>query len=543
MIPLANHLWQSTLFTVLAFGLTLLLRRHSAHLRFRIWMAASLKFLLPFSLLTSAGSLFEGRGPVPAAAPALIREVREPFNPVTTLPIPDTPPGSALLSTLAIVWAAGCLLLLARWLRQWIRLRKLHLAARLVMRRAGCDVFESNTLQEPGVFGIFRPVLLLPEGIREHLTGEQFEAILAHEFAHVRRRDNLFAAIHMAAQAIFWFHPLVWWIGARLISEREQACDQEVLRLGNRPQVYAESIVNVCRAYVESPVACAAGVTGADLKQRIRGILRPARLLDLSNTARALLASGTLLVVLLPVFGGWAQNRPDSLKFDVASIRESKAGHDSSQLGPAPGGGFRANNVTVRQLITFAYSLREFQVDGLPGWATSKRYNLLANTDPPQPPIDMKNVTMSGIEARIAVERERMRMLLAERFQLTVRRDSKEMPVYALTIAKGGHKLKPVKEGERPPHMRSGRGQASGVSVPIRAMADSLSGYLSRRVVDETGLTGVFDFEFKWSPDEAGAEGPSLFTAMQEQLGLKLESKRAPVDMLIVERVEKPSEN
>ena len=102
-------------------------------------------------------------------------------------------------------------------------------------------------LVEPGVFGIFRPVLLLPEGIAERLDQAQLEAILAHELCHIRRRDNLTAAIHMAVQATFWFHPLVWWLGARLVDERERACDEEVLRLGNKPQVYAEGILNVCK--------------------------------------------------------------------------------------------------------------------------------------------------------------------------------------------------------------------------------------------------------------------------------------------------------
>ena len=97
--------------------------------------------------------------------------------------------------------------------------------------------------------------------------------MLAHELCHVRRRDNLTAAIHMIVEAIFWFHPLVWWIGARLVEERERACDEEVLSLGNEPQVYAEGILNVCKLYLESPLRCVSGVTGSDLKKRIQAIL------------------------------------------------------------------------------------------------------------------------------------------------------------------------------------------------------------------------------------------------------------------------------
>ncbi len=113
---------------------------------------------------------------------------------------------------------------------------------------------------------MFRPVLLLPEGIEERLDVGQLDAILAHELCHVRRRDNLTAAIQMVAQSVFWFHPLVWWVGERLIEERERACDEEVLRRGGSPRVYAEAILNVCKLYMELPLACVSGVTGSNLK-------------------------------------------------------------------------------------------------------------------------------------------------------------------------------------------------------------------------------------------------------------------------------------
>ncbi len=101
----------------------------------------------------------------------------------------------------------------------------------------------------------------------ERLTPSQLEAVLAHELCHVRRRDNLTSVIHMIVEAVFWFHPLVWWIGARLVEERELACDEEVLRLGSEPRVYAEGILNVCKLYVESPLRCVSGVTGSNLEE------------------------------------------------------------------------------------------------------------------------------------------------------------------------------------------------------------------------------------------------------------------------------------
>jgi beta-lactamase regulating signal transducer with metallopeptidase domain len=128
-----------------------------------------------------------------------------------------------------------------------------------------------HLMREPGVFGIFRPVMLLPAGIVERLTPEQLLAILLHEANHMRRRDNLTAFLHMLVEAVFWFHPRVWWIGARLVDERERACDEEVLRLGSEPHTYAEGILNICKLCVESPSACGSGVTGANLKKTNRG--------------------------------------------------------------------------------------------------------------------------------------------------------------------------------------------------------------------------------------------------------------------------------
>ena len=130
-------------------------------------------------------------------------------------------------------------------------------------------------MQEPAVAGIVRPVLLVPDGIEGWLSTAQLRAVLAHEPCHVRRRDNLKAALHMVVESLFWFHPLVWWLETRLIAERERACDEEVLADGNKATDYAEGIVRVCQNYLESPLRCAAGVGGGDLARRIESILDP----------------------------------------------------------------------------------------------------------------------------------------------------------------------------------------------------------------------------------------------------------------------------
>src|SRR5206468_12897617 len=180
-------------------------------------------------------------------------------------------------------------------------------------------------LVEPAVFVIRIPVLVLPEAIGERLTPDQLKAVLLHELCHVRRRDNLAAAMYMVAETVFWFYPLVRWIGKRLIDERERACDEEVLRLGNEPLVYAEGILHVCKSYFESPLHCASGVTGSDLKQRVRAILAGCIEYDLSFAKKALLAMAGSAAVAVPIALGLltapaihAQSEPRP-KFQVAS--------------------------------------------------------------------------------------------------------------------------------------------------------------------------------------------------------------------------------
>jgi bla regulator protein BlaR1 len=200
---------------------------------------------------------------------------------------------------------------------------------------------------EPGVVGLVHPILLLPDGIVERLTPSELEAVLAHELCHVRRRDNLFASIHMVVEAIFWFHPLTWWIGARLVEERERACDEEVLNLGNRPDVYADAILNVCKLYVESPLVCVSGVTGSSIRRRVEVIMTNRAIPGLNRVKKLVLAGAAVAAVTLPILVGvgstpaiQAQSNA-SPKFDVASIKPCSPGDGSTggRGGKGAGGG------------------------------------------------------------------------------------------------------------------------------------------------------------------------------------------------------------
>jgi bla regulator protein BlaR1 len=337
-----NHLWQSTVFAAAAALGCAALRRNSPRLRYWLWLAASLKFLIPFSLLVSTGARVQMPPDTPSLRAVTVQQISTYFAPVVATRATVQWP-----LVLAAIWFARSLFLLVRWFRNW---RRMMVAAR-----------EGRTL-EPGVFGLFRPVLLLPENLADSLTEEQLQAVLAHEARHIECYDNLTAALHMVVETLFWFHPIVWWIGARLMDERERDCDEAVLRQGSQPGVYARGIVQVCEAYVESPLACASGISGSDLKKRIREIMTWRGSLPVTLRAKAMLAVAAFAIMSVPFVIGIlrAQTLPPapSYGYDVASIHKSAPGSNNHMIGPGPQGGLarakRAGHCTDSRCVRCA---------------------------------------------------------------------------------------------------------------------------------------------------------------------------------------------
>jgi beta-lactamase regulating signal transducer with metallopeptidase domain len=301
---LLDHLWQSTLFALPLGALTLLLRRHAAALRFWLWFAASVKFLVPFSVLMAMGAAVTlPVAPMLPGGPAL-EVLQDTAAPFTSAPAASVVPDGTTnwIVMLIAAWAAGTLLALLIWGKRWLELRALVRAARPLAMAAPLPVLTSSAPIEPGLIGIFRPVLMLPDGIQARLSPQEMDAILAHELCHFRRRDNLTAAVHMLVESLFWFHPLVWWLGRRLMNERERACDEAVLAVGNDPRVFAEGILNVCRFYIQPPQAGASALSGANLRVRIETILanRTARRLNVAQKfGLSVIATLSLLLLVL----------------------------------------------------------------------------------------------------------------------------------------------------------------------------------------------------------------------------------------------------
>jgi len=182
--------------------------------------------------------------------------------------------------------------------REFRALRRVEAEAR---SRKPIPIVVTRRALEPGIFGVIRPVLLWPVRLSEKLDDLQIEAIVAHELEHVRRRDNLIAAVHTLVKALFWFHPAVYWMGLKMSEERERACDERVIEQRTQPEKYAQSILTVCAFCLESPLPCVAGVSGSDLKERILRIMTHRSGVALTIGRRALLAAAALLVLALPI--------------------------------------------------------------------------------------------------------------------------------------------------------------------------------------------------------------------------------------------------
>jgi TonB family protein len=178
------------------------------------------------------------------------------------------------------------------------RLLPPHGGPRVALRRTALS-------SSPCVAGVIRPTLLWPDDVDRHLTDAQLEAILAHELAHVRRRDNVMSAAHAMVEVLFWFHPLVWWLGARLTDERERACDDDVLRsMDVAPDVYADGILKVCETAIGAPIASAAAITSSPLIHRIEAIMTSHHPRALRPIHRVLLVIATIALAAVPLAAG-----------------------------------------------------------------------------------------------------------------------------------------------------------------------------------------------------------------------------------------------
>jgi uncharacterized protein (TIGR03435 family) len=486
----------------------------------------------------------------------------------------------AFLSWVVAFWLTGATAFSLRLLGGWILAERLRstmvrpvsaewqrtldrLKTRISVSRP-VRLLVSGRLQAPAAMGWLRPIVLVPAGALAGLPVAQIEALLLHELAHIRRHDYPVHILQSAVEAVFFYHPAVWWVSSHMRAERELCCDDIAVSVTGDAVIYARALAEFDSARWIQPNVMAAN--GGSLADRI------ARLLGQPSTSRRpSCGPGTAPALILLAIGAWAVFAQPTVRaqFEVASVKPS-FNRSVQNVRPLPGR--LTADATLQILIQYAYGVQPFQVVGAPAWMQSGRYQIEAKADG------------NANRARMFLM---LQSLLEDRFQLRTHRDTRDLPVYALVAAKGGFRLPPPKEGgcvdstedASPEWAGAGRMAAPGEVEPATVLCGSagvslntagariqggkvampelvrmLSRVLGRSVIDRTGFTGLFDLQLDFVADEttpampppppdSGMSGLPIPQALRQQLGLQLESTKGPVEVIVVDHAERPSGN
>jgi uncharacterized protein (TIGR03435 family) len=436
-----------------------------------------------------------------------------------------------------------------------------------------------DSVAGPLTCGAVRPAVMLSPDVLQWPSPDIRRAIV-HELEHVRRHYWLVHSVARAIGALYWFHPLVWACWRSLCLEAERSCDDAVIRQEDATD-YAEQLITLAERLTHHrhrPVLAMA--SRGDLSARIGALLDPTRRRDgvaaatvAAVVALALSAAGAAapfrLVAVVEAQTTSETRIGDataaSPAFEVVSVKPNEVVGESGVITGPAASPFRVVNVTLHAIIRYAYDLRDSQLLDSPDWTRAERFDITA-TYP-------TTATRSADGARLMLQRA-----LAERFGLRVRRERRELPVYRLVTARGDGRLgrllvrsdvdcvqwladkksqfigtPPIRPGGARPAclIVAQRNYIVAGTKPVADLARALESIVSRPVIDATGLAGNFDIELQWTSAPGLDPGSTtssdsdvtVFTALQEQLGLKLEPGRAPVDTLVVESVSRPTPN
>jgi uncharacterized protein (TIGR03435 family) len=596
---LVHFLWQGLAIALLYAAVdTIMASRFSANGRYLLACAALV------AMMAAPLTTWELMGP-PAASPDAAYQIHGiPSVPsatsnagAATLPdsvraiVPEVQP-APFLAWVVVVWLFGAAALWVRLAGGWVvaaRIRSMlvrrappewqhtlqKLGAQIGLSRP-VRLLVSALVHVPTVVGWLRPVVLVPVGSLEGLPAEYVEALLLHELAHIRRHDYLVNILQSVAEALLFYHPAVWWVSGHIRVRREFCCDDVAVSVSGDALTYARALAHL-ESHHPAHLTAALAATGGSLADRIARLLGQSR-----PAARTGLGPGVVTIAVLLVtagYGLWAQSATHPI-FEVASIKRGASG-----VGPMDGpmgvsykrgGRMIAMNAPLRLLIQFAYAvhgsphsqpLRASQVVRGPAWIDSEGYDIEAK---PEANTDQQHAWLM------------MQSLLADRFRLTLHRETRELPVYDLTARSSGIKLPAAKEancvsfqpGMTPrsipgsvdcgyaPLMVSPTGlRMGGRKLHMADLVRELAMTVGRPVMDKTGFTGEFDLNLNYtddaltkSPFSAAPDDPIgnrlpaepnlsiVFSAMQ-QLGLKLEPAKGPVEVLVVDHAERPTAN
>jgi bla regulator protein BlaR1 len=567
---------KATAVLAVALALARLLRRRRASIRALLLSAA-----LGIVLLLPAAALLLPPRPVHLPYAGTVSAAFARFEPTSIAPIataaPARPAGPRLPSINVLLrglWLLGMTVVLWRLAVPLRRLRAIRHgglawpeAGALVRTLTGprwrrpVDVFLHDGLSGPMTCGVRRPAIGLPIDAPEW-SETMLRHALTHELEHIRRGDWLTHILAWIVCAMYWFHPLVWLTASRLRLEAERACDDAVLRDADRT-TYAEQLVRLARRLAKRDAVAALSMAGpSDLATRVRAVLDAGQARGPAGVRSALCGVAVVVAVALTISPLRAapaspQQAPftidPALVFEVVSVKPNQPGELARGFGFTPATGrVRLTNQTLRRIVSTAYAqpfglfVPDERLTGGPDWFNTERF------------------TIEGRAGRAASAEDlgaMLRAVLAQRFNLKIRVETRQESIHALIRTEPGSLGPELKPAAVDCQGRCGIGGGSGklllTSAPLYLLTLSLSEVVGTPVVDRTGLTGSFDGTLAWTPSavehdpfgEPGvappvpAFGPSVFTALEDQFGLKLVSERGPVEYFVVEHAERPIPN
>jgi bla regulator protein BlaR1 len=533
------HLLQSTLFAVLIALFVHGFRAGAARVRYWLWLTASVKFLFPLSWLALLRPSFNWQPEHPAVASALASAADffpSPLDVTAWIDVPERLPSADPVNAqlLAFIWLAGACIVALRWAATWLQVRAVARAAAPLAIAFPIPVRSSAAVREAGVFGIVNPVLLLPQDMHLQLTPEQLAAVLAHEYAHVRRRDNLTAAVQMLVQTAFWFHPLVWWIGRKLLQERERACDEAVLDAGHDRVAYATAIIDVCRQLSSPRVMCVAGVSGTDLTRRIEDILS-ARLHASPSTVRTwgVVAGIVMIAALSSLLGppstatALSRDEPSPpLQLSDVLLRPNRSTRPP-WIGTIDGK-LTLLNVPLKVVIGIAHGVGYRPVVDGPAWL-DLGYDVQVSGNYPAFDPHSNHTLVKNI----------LRQMVDDKLAVRGKLESRELGVFLMRVSPEG--LNPLVFRPYVPGNAEAKERVWPATMP--QIAAALGRELKHVVVDRTGLTETYDFRphlAKVALHRTTAE--TLPTAVRK-IGLQLDFAIEPIDVFAIDSVTQPVAN
>jgi uncharacterized protein (TIGR03435 family) len=573
LIAVLNSLWQAALLAALVWLALRFASRINAATRFAIWWTVlAIVIVLPAAprIVGAAREWLK---------PTVIQSTRPLYAPssadvpgIELTPLVSVESGAAagwpLLA--AAVWGAILLYRLARLMRSYIYLSGVKRRASISVESLpptgrAAALLLSPAIDSPIAVGFARPAVILPDSLPSSLSPEELHHVLLHETAHLARWDDYTNLLAHGLAAALALHPVALWILQRIEIERESACDDWVVSRTRSVKPYAKSLVRLyeLRVLQQRAVArelLASGIfgRGSRLSERIETLRRRSGAFTSRVSMARVVASMTVLICLAVIASfspRWillAQApRPT---FDVASVKRRTEESNQNIFAVREGGRLIAVNNPLSNVIANAYGILDYQLTGAPDWVNSERYD-----------IEAKGQAIAGRKDMMLM----LQTLLTDRFAMKARFETREMPAWLLTVAKGGPKMRmlgpddcvallqlPFDTKPNPDtmpnvcgnNMLSRNGVWTGTHISMPQVTRLLSSAMRGPVINQTAIKGTFDVNMQWSDDLAAADNagdapPSIFAALRETLGLELKSGRGPVEVLVIDHIERPSAN